>query len=144
MMRKDIDAVPGEFDGQEILRPCLFQELGERCTVAKDIWQPEHLGIGAELFSEEPFTVEKLTRQGFSAGHVGIWLDPHSSLGFPATLSNLHLDFLIHLWIGVFHPLIELWLAGTKDVIRITLHQRQDGCKATCSLADSFAQWPEP
>ncbi|MNE63999.1 hypothetical protein D3C80_1593830 [compost metagenome] len=96
-------------------------------AVAENIRQPEVLAFGSELFPEELRPVQNLAYKRFSAGQIAVSLQPHCPPGFPASFFHPIGDLCEQFGIIAFDIVIQLRLGLQENILRILLHQPQDG-----------------
>jgi len=136
--------VPVDLRRHEVVDAGLFHDLGQGRAVTEDIRQPENAVLGAELLPEKPLAVQELAHQRLAGCQVAVGFDPHAPLGFPAAFGDPCPDPVKDLRVVLPQKLVELGLGGHEHVIRVLVHQLQDGGKAARRFLAGLVERPEP
>lgn len=122
-MREVVDVVPAELLSEESRHTSQSANLRKLSRVAKRIRKPEGCASFTKSALEETLTIDELTDQRLSAGHVGIMLDPGSTYGLEGTLLDFALNAVKNRGIQLLQPLELLGLRCNETVLRVLLQQ---------------------
>ena len=87
VVRKPVELIPPDFRGHKIRDPGFLQDLRQRRTVTKDIWQPQYfIFLRTQLLFKKSAAIDDMPDQGFSGGNIAVRLQPHGPFRFPSAL----------------------------------------------------------
>lgn len=93
------------------------------CGVTKRVGKNESWTEDSESTVEVPLTVEELSSECFSTGHIGIHLNPSRAQGLEPAFGDLGLDAIKQQRVKLFNPLVLLSLCAGESVLGIPFHQ---------------------
>ncbi len=141
-----IELAPPQLDGEEVAHPCLYSELRQAPRETERIGQPEHRRVdrAVKMFAEVAPPEHELARQAFRTADVAVGFDPHAADHLPATFSYPLAQALEAVGMFAAEVLVELRLALGETVLRVLVHQMQDGMKSAADFAPRLRQRPQP
>ena len=139
-----VDLVPGQLGGHEIVDAAALHDLRQGAGIAEHVRQPEDAAVYAELILEKALAVHELPDEGLAGGEVGVGLHPHAAFGLPAALGHALLHARVHLGVALAQEVVEHALAGHEAVVRVLVHQLEDGGEAARHLLAHLGNGPPP
>ena len=136
--------VPRDLGGHEVVHVAALHDLRQRGAVAKDVGQPQHARVDAQLLAEEALAEHKLPHQRLGPAQVAVHLDPRGAGGLPASLGDALLQPRVDGRLVLAHHLVEGRLAGHEVVGRVLLHEPQDRAEGAGALAPGLGHGPLP
>ena len=135
---------PENFLCYQIFYTTALKNLRQCCRVTKCVRKPQNFTVYSQHILIVAFSVNQLTHQCFSAGHVRIGFYPHSSVSNPLSAFNCFQNTLEKFRIIFSAHLIGSRLTLNKFIFRIFLNETKLRCKSTLRLSVCFCHRPQP
>ena len=96
------------------------------------------------MLLEVALAVGDLPDQGFTAGEIGVGLDPHAADGDPPPVRDAPRDAFEHRGVVLAHPLVLDGLGAPEPEVGVAVHEGEHVRERAGALADGLADRPEP
>ncbi len=144
VVRRPVEAVPGELLGEEPLDARSAHDLRQLAVVAEHVRVPELAAAPAELALEERLPEQELPDERLAGGDVAVRLDPGTSHGNELPARDALPDPLVQVGVALLDPGVLLRLGAGEPVLGIRVHVRGLRAERPDALPVRLRDRPEP
>lgn len=117
-----VDRIPRKLLGEKVVGARQSTDLGQLTRVAKGIGENEGVGFVTKSALVVSLSVEELSTQSFTGGHVRVHFDPGSTKRLERSLGYLLLDPGEQGGVELFRPFELLRLGSREPMLWVSVH----------------------